>query len=93
MQESTKVVPAHEFATQQRIRREAYVWIDLKHVNILEFHGIVEGFGLLPALVAPWIENGSLDSYLKQPEHCDAVLGKVETLHIVRVVLANPVKL
>ncbi|OJA11925.1 hypothetical protein AZE42_06147 [Rhizopogon vesiculosus] len=60
----------------QRIRREAYVWISLNHDNILKLHGIVEGFGLLPALVSPWIENGSLDSYLRQ--HID--LSKDETL-------------
>ncbi|OJA10591.1 hypothetical protein AZE42_11017 [Rhizopogon vesiculosus] len=49
----------------QMIRREIYVWIGLKHNNILEFHSIVEGSGLLPALVSRWMGNGSLDSYLR----------------------------
>jgi len=38
--------------------------MQLEHDNILKFYGIVEGFGLLPALVSPWMENGSLDNYL-----------------------------
>ncbi|OAX32210.1 kinase-like protein [Rhizopogon vinicolor AM-OR11-026] len=45
----------------KRIRREAYVWTNFNHGNILKFLGIVEGFGPLPALVSPWMENGSLD--------------------------------
>ncbi|OJA18794.1 hypothetical protein AZE42_10012 [Rhizopogon vesiculosus] len=73
----------------QRIRREAYVWIGLKHNNILKFHGIVEGFGLLPALVSPWMENGSLDRYLKQ----NTDLSKVEIIRMVRAVTNNSVKL
>ncbi|KAG1785067.1 kinase-like domain-containing protein [Suillus plorans] len=52
----------------KRIRREAYVWIQLLHDNILPLEGITfaEEFGLLPALVTPWMENGSLDDYLKR---------------------------
>ncbi|OAX43630.1 kinase-like protein [Rhizopogon vinicolor AM-OR11-026] len=49
-----------------RIRREAYVWIKLSHDNILSFEGIVDDFGRLPALVSPWMENGSLSVYLKE---------------------------
>ncbi|OAX34616.1 kinase-like protein [Rhizopogon vinicolor AM-OR11-026] len=48
------------------IRREAYVWITLSHVNILSFEGIVDDFGKIPALVSPWMENGSLNDYLKK---------------------------
>ncbi|OJA21366.1 hypothetical protein AZE42_11892, partial [Rhizopogon vesiculosus] len=49
-----------------KIRREAYVWISLSHDNILSFEGIVDDFGQLPALVSPWMENGSLNVYLKK---------------------------
>ncbi|OAX31979.1 kinase-like protein [Rhizopogon vinicolor AM-OR11-026] len=69
----------------KRIHREAHVWIDLDHDNILKFLGIVEGFGLLPALVTAWMENGSLDSYLRQ--HTD--LSKVETLRMLRQIAAG----
>ncbi|OJA09986.1 hypothetical protein AZE42_03829 [Rhizopogon vesiculosus] len=48
------------------IGHNVHVWIDLDHDNILKFLGIVEGFGALPALVSPWMENGSLDSYLRR---------------------------
>ncbi|OJA12291.1 hypothetical protein AZE42_09948 [Rhizopogon vesiculosus] len=37
----------------KRIRREAHVWIDLDHDSILKFLGIIEDFGLLPALIFP----------------------------------------
>ncbi|OJA16720.1 hypothetical protein AZE42_11911 [Rhizopogon vesiculosus] len=50
----------------RKIRREAYVWIKLSHDNILSFEGIVDNFGQLPALVSPWMENESLNVYLKK---------------------------
>ncbi|KAG2140930.1 kinase-like domain-containing protein [Suillus bovinus] len=50
----------------ERVRREAYVWIQLKHDHILPLDGVAEEFGLLPALVSPWMEEGSLDDYLKR---------------------------
>ncbi|KAG1730479.1 kinase-like domain-containing protein [Suillus lakei] len=49
-----------------RIRREAYVWIKLSHNRILSLKGVTEGFGQLPALVSPWMENGSLNDYLRR---------------------------
>ncbi|KIK35701.1 hypothetical protein CY34DRAFT_32641, partial [Suillus luteus UH-Slu-Lm8-n1] len=48
------------------IRREAYVWIQLLHDNILPLEGVTEGFGPLPAFVSLWMEEGSLDGYLKR---------------------------
>ncbi|OAX34176.1 kinase-like protein [Rhizopogon vinicolor AM-OR11-026] len=66
-------------SSNQRLRREAYVWIKLKHVNILPFEGITEGFGLLPALVSPWMENGSLAVYLRR----DVGLSRDETFNMV----------
>ncbi|KAG1884567.1 kinase-like domain-containing protein [Suillus subluteus] len=52
----------------KRIRREAYVWILLEHDHILPLEGVTvaEEFGPLPALVSPWMEEGSLDDYLKR---------------------------
>jgi serine/threonine protein kinase len=69
----------------QRIRREAYVWITLKHQNILTFNGVIDGFGPLPALVSPWMENGSLDSYLKQ----GYVPSGADKLRMVRTMSRN----
>ncbi|KAG1728741.1 kinase-like domain-containing protein [Suillus paluster] len=52
--------------TCKRIRREAYVWIKMSHDHILPFEGVTEDFGPLPALVSPWMENGSLNDYLRR---------------------------
>jgi hypothetical protein len=54
--------------THQAIRREAYVWIQLLHANILPLEGVTmaKKFGSLPAFVSPWMENGTLDDYLKR---------------------------
>lgn len=48
------------------IRREAYVWANLKDDHVLSLHGITNGFGELPAFVSSWMEKGSLDNYLDQ---------------------------
>lgn len=48
------------------IRREAYVWANLKDDHVLSLHGITTDFGVLPAFVSSWMTKGSLDSYLKQ---------------------------
>ncbi|KAG1799057.1 kinase-like domain-containing protein, partial [Suillus variegatus] len=79
------------------IRREAYVWITLEHDNILTFNGVVDGFGPLPALVSPWMENGSLDYYLKRgrvPSKADkvrewAMAAGLKYLHDKEVVHGN----
>ncbi|KAG1882778.1 hypothetical protein F4604DRAFT_352390 [Suillus subluteus] len=52
----------HPVAVKAMIRRKAYVWIQLSHDNILPLEGVTEGFGPLPALVTPWMENGSLNT-------------------------------
>ncbi|KAG1854798.1 kinase-like domain-containing protein [Suillus subalutaceus] len=40
-------------------------WMSLRHENILPVYGTTTGFGSsLPCLVSPWMENGSLTSYL-----------------------------
>lgn len=53
-------------AIGKRVRREAYVWIQLEHDHILPLDGVTlaEEFGPLPALVSPWMEEGSLEEYL-----------------------------
>ncbi|KAG1882469.1 kinase-like domain-containing protein [Suillus subluteus] len=47
--------------------------------------GTYKGFGLLPALVSPWTENGSLDSYLKQGH----ILSKADKLRMLRQIAAG----
>jgi serine/threonine protein kinase len=48
------------------IRREAYVWANLKDDHVLSLHGITTGFGELPAFISSWMDKGSLDNYLKK---------------------------
>jgi len=40
--------------------------MQLSHHHILPFEGITDDFGSLPALVSLWMENGSLNDYLKR---------------------------
>ncbi|KAG2060084.1 kinase-like protein [Suillus hirtellus] len=44
------------------------LWLKLGHPNIIPLFGVADGFGSLPALVLPWLENGALTGYL-QREH------------------------
>ncbi|KIJ18498.1 hypothetical protein PAXINDRAFT_8745 [Paxillus involutus ATCC 200175] len=44
--------------------RELSIWARLHHENILPFYGIAFGFGLLPAVVGPWAQNGTLGDCL-----------------------------
>ncbi|KAG6375772.1 kinase-like domain-containing protein [Boletus reticuloceps] len=62
---------------QRRLRREIKVWLDLSHDNILPLLGTTMGFGRFPAMVCPWVENGTLTVYLK---HCYDNLSVVEIL-------------
>ncbi|KAG1765981.1 kinase-like domain-containing protein [Suillus placidus] len=50
---------------RQRLFREIKLWLKLAHENIVPLWGVTDGFGSLPALVSPWVENGSLTEYLQ----------------------------
>ncbi|KZP18572.1 kinase-like protein, partial [Athelia psychrophila] len=50
----------------QRLRRELCVWQRLKHKNILVLHGTASNFGNCLGFVCPWLENGSINKYLKK---------------------------
>jgi len=39
-------------------------WKQLKHDRILPLYGVTYGFGPAPAIVSPWMHNGSLSIYL-----------------------------
>ncbi|KAG1906280.1 kinase-like domain-containing protein [Suillus fuscotomentosus] len=53
-----------------RLSREIKIWLKLKHENIVPLWGVADGFGFgfLPALLSPWLENGALSGYLER-EH------------------------
>ncbi|KAG2092788.1 kinase-like protein [Suillus discolor] len=48
-------------------------WKLLRHDNILSLCRITYGFGPVPAIVSPWMSNGSLSTYLD--EHYDGLSG------------------
>ncbi|KAG2076484.1 kinase-like protein [Suillus decipiens] len=53
-----------QYFNADTFRRELGIWKRLQHSNILKFMGTTEGFGPSVALVAPWMTNGTLTSFL-----------------------------
>ncbi|KIJ09439.1 hypothetical protein PAXINDRAFT_17461 [Paxillus involutus ATCC 200175] len=51
----------------KKLRAEVHIWIRLDHPNVLKLCGMADGFARLPALVSPWVENGTLTKYLEGP--------------------------
>ncbi|KAG1906273.1 uncharacterized protein F5891DRAFT_1004786, partial [Suillus fuscotomentosus] len=45
--------------------QEIKLWLKLEHENIVPLWGVTDGFDSLPALISPWLENGSLTGYLQ----------------------------
>ncbi|KDQ18468.1 hypothetical protein BOTBODRAFT_28844 [Botryobasidium botryosum FD-172 SS1] len=57
-----------EEAGTRRLAREARVWSQLSHPNVLLFLGLCT-LGSVPYLISPWMENGhALDFVRKQPD-------------------------
>ena len=65
------------------------MWKNLSHNNVLSLFGTTSGFGPFPAMVCPWLENGTLTSYL---ERCGAGLEILRILALVRMTVANVLK-
>ncbi|KAG1873826.1 kinase-like domain-containing protein [Suillus subluteus] len=55
-----------QFFSAEIFRRELGIWKRLRHSNILKFMGTTSDFGPSVALVAPWMTNGTLTSFLDQ---------------------------
>ncbi|KAG1897526.1 kinase-like domain-containing protein, partial [Suillus fuscotomentosus] len=49
----------------QRFFREIKILLTLNHENIVPLWGVARLFGVLPALVLPWLKNGTLTEYLQ----------------------------
>lgn len=63
-------------------------WLRLDHDNVLPIFGLTLGFGPLPALVCPWMENGTLTSYLEQNhKQLSASTRKAMLLEVISAVL------
>ncbi|PBL04527.1 kinase-like protein, partial [Armillaria gallica] len=68
--------------------REALIWRNLKHLNVLPFLGVsMELFVLSFCLISPWMENGNIMSFLAtNPGHdrlvsIKEVASRMEYLH------------
>jgi hypothetical protein len=61
--------------------REIKLWLELEHENIVPLWGVADGFGSLPALVSPWLENGALTGYL---QHKHEILSYNRKFALVR---------
>jgi len=57
----------HDIDTRfiKRLRREVKIWARLHHEHILPLLGLVRDFGSVPGLVSPWMDNGTLVSFLQ----------------------------
>ncbi|PVF95322.1 kinase-like protein [Serendipita vermifera] len=51
---------------EEVLQREVEVWQDLKHPFVLEFYGRCRGFSRYGALISPWCENRTAESYIRK---------------------------
>lgn len=51
----------------QSLKREVLIWNQLQHANVLPLLGIAVIDGI-PCTVSDWMENGTMDTYLKSHE-------------------------
>lgn len=74
-----------QFFNAETFRRELGIWKRLRHSNILKFMGTTEDFGPSVALIAPWMTNGTLTSFLNQN---NKILGLHDRLLLLRDIAA-----
>jgi hypothetical protein len=71
----------------QRLCREALVWRQLRHANILPFIGLNSRLfpgNSLPALLSPWMPHGSLKDYVASSEY-DAERDTYRLVHFIHL--------
>ncbi|KAG1867241.1 kinase-like domain-containing protein, partial [Suillus subalutaceus] len=64
----------------QNMDREIRIWAPLKHQYVLPLHGIIKQFGSFPALVSPWMPNGTLNSYLNRAHETLSMMDRLRLL-------------
>ncbi|KIK79811.1 hypothetical protein PAXRUDRAFT_160273 [Paxillus rubicundulus Ve08.2h10] len=64
----------------KKLRRELKVWARLEHENIIPLLGVATGFGPFTALVCPWMDSGTLSSYLEHNKEHLALRDRLELL-------------
>lgn len=53
------------------VRDEIQIWSKLHHSNILAFVGYALESEDRPLLISEWMENGSVNKYVKNHSNCD----------------------
>lgn len=62
---------------ERRLRRELAVLSSLSHPNVTPLHGVATTpFSVLPGIVTPWYNNGSVDKYL--PKHSPSIVQRIK---------------
>jgi serine/threonine protein kinase len=57
--------------------REALLWNQLRHSNVLPFLGVDSSqFGGDLCLVSPWAQHGNIMDYMRKPANLDAHIGR-----------------
>jgi len=64
----------------EKLERELQQNTQLEHNNLLPLLGTTRGFGLLPAIVSPWMQNGSLTMLLERDFHELTLIRKLQIL-------------
>jgi serine/threonine protein kinase len=75
-QVAVKAIRSQVFSDEV-FRRELGIWKRLRHPNILTLMGTAQGFCRSVALVAPWIVNGDLTSFLSKNNHTLCLLDRL----------------
>ena len=68
--------------TSQRLERELQQTIQLNHKNLLPFLGTTQDFGPLPAIVTPWMRNGSLTMLLERDFQQLTIIRKLQIVGV-----------
>ncbi|KAG1788858.1 kinase-like domain-containing protein, partial [Suillus plorans] len=66
-----------------RINRELRNCAALNHANIVPIYGYTHGFGLFPAIVTPWAENGNLFNYLEREGAALTLVRRFQLANII----------
>ncbi|KAJ7702661.1 kinase-like domain-containing protein [Mycena rosella] len=64
-------------AFERKLRREVAVWYRLDHPNIVKMLGITYDFGPSLSMVSPWLQNGTLNNYLRSAQAKRETLGSL----------------
>ncbi|KAG1721988.1 kinase-like domain-containing protein [Suillus paluster] len=67
----------------ERLEHELQRNTQLEHTNLLPVLGITQGFGLLPAIVSPWMQKGSLTALLERDFQQLTLTRKLQILNDV----------